>query len=69
MFYLRLPLTSNSTFIVFVPGLLRYSYDAKQGSKQSVGRGAVVRRRKETQEQGGIGSISRKGNTVAAADD
>ena len=30
MFYLRLPLTSNSTLIVFVPGLLRYSYDAKQ---------------------------------------
>ena len=33
MFYLRLLLSSNSTFIVFVPGLLRYSYDAKQGSK------------------------------------
>ena len=27
MFYLRLPLTSDSIFIVFFPGLLQYSYD------------------------------------------
>ena len=49
MFYLRLPLTSNFTFIIFVPGLLRYSYDAKQGSTRSVGGGATVRHRQEGQ--------------------
>ena len=70
MFYLRLLLTSNSTFIVFVLGLLRYSYDAKQGSKQSVGGGAVVRHsRQEGQRQGGIGPRLRKRDTVASADD
>ena len=29
MFYLRLSLASNSTFIIFVLGLLLYSYDKK----------------------------------------
>ena len=67
MFYLRLSLTSNSAFIVFLPGFLRYSYDTKQGSKRSVGGGTAVGRRQEGQGQGGIDSGPRKGDTVAAA--
>ena len=54
MFYLRLPLTSNSTFIIFVPGLPRYSYQLH---------------RQEGQGQGGIGSSLRKGDTMAVAGD
>ena len=69
MFLLGGQSSCNSSFISFVPGLLRYSYDTKQGSKRSMGEGAAVGRRQKGQGKGGLGSSSRKGDTVVAADD